>query len=124
MFSGPTLLIASSSPTASDISSDSKSVGLPKSTGVTPMTTTMTLQCFLITHQSEDSMYLSTSSSQSTIHILLQGTIINHSVETRPSSLYFYSDYIYTPTNNLLLRSLKMISQSGLRFQLQVEALR
>ncbi|KAG5395531.1 hypothetical protein IGI04_017345 [Brassica rapa subsp. trilocularis] len=36
---------------ASDVSNDSKSVRLPNFTGVTPTTTTMALQCSIITHQ-------------------------------------------------------------------------
>ncbi|KAG5389879.1 hypothetical protein IGI04_031420 [Brassica rapa subsp. trilocularis] len=36
---------------ASNVSSDSKSVRLPNFTGVTPTTTTIALQCSIITHQ-------------------------------------------------------------------------
>ncbi|WZZ14313.1 hypothetical protein YC2023_107402 [Brassica napus] len=40
---------------ASDVSSDSKPVRLPNFTGVTPTTTTMALQCSIITHQPQAS---------------------------------------------------------------------
>ncbi|KAG5400340.1 hypothetical protein IGI04_014947 [Brassica rapa subsp. trilocularis] len=55
---------------ASDVSNDSKSVRLPNFTDVTPTTTTMALQCSIITHQVKTLCTSPHSSSQSLAQFL------------------------------------------------------